>query len=96
MTLRTALPAQHSRKESASLVTRKCACGREFKAKAEDVRRGWAKSCSKSCAALLREKKTGNYARFCAQRDSAIKADHARTFSDAHLFSNEDHDCNKD
>jgi hypothetical protein len=92
MTLRTALPAQHSRKESASLVTRKCACGREFKAKAADVRY----ACSKLCAAMLREQKSSNYARFCAQRDSAIKADHARTFSDAHLFSNEDHDCNKD
>ena len=31
-----------------------CKCGKVFTARVADVRRGWAKSCSKSCA------KTGN------------------------------------
>jgi hypothetical protein len=77
-------------------VTRICACGKEFQAKKADIARGWAKSCSKSCAATKREKKTGNYARFCAQRNHAINAEDEGTFSNAHLFSNEEHDCNKD
>ena len=31
-------------------IQRKCKCGKVFNAKPADVRRGWAKSCSKSCA----------------------------------------------
>lgn len=34
-------------------------CNKEFDAKPADVRRGWAKTCSKSCAATLRNRKTG-------------------------------------
>ena len=35
---------------------RKCkVCEKEFNAKRADVKRGWAKCCSKSCAAVLRE-----------------------------------------
>lgn len=32
-------------------------CGKEFNAKPSDVERGWGKTCSKSCAAKLRERK---------------------------------------
>lgn len=42
-----------------------CGCGTKFQAREADVKRGWAKSCSKSCAAKVREKKTGNYKRIC-------------------------------
>jgi hypothetical protein len=77
-------------------VSRTCACGKVFQARQADVDRGWAKSCSKSCAASRREKKTGNYARFCGLRNAAINAERDPEFSDAHLFSNEEHDCNKD
>ena len=39
-----------------SLVIRKCPiCGREFWAKESDIKRGWAKCCSKTCAAKYRE-----------------------------------------
>lgn len=39
------------------MVTRKCRwCKRPFQAKEADVKRGWARCCSKSCAASLREK----------------------------------------
>ena len=34
-------------------------CGTEFKAKAADRRRGWARFCSKTCAAASRRKKRG-------------------------------------
>lgn len=83
-------------------------CGNAFSAKVADRKRGWAKACSKSCAAKLREKKLD---RLGLQRGNPGTAgsrgaggrprwesrdDDAPTFSDAHLFSNEEHDCNKD
>ena len=37
-------------------IERTCRCGNKFKARVADIKRGWAKSCSKSCAALRREK----------------------------------------
>ena len=37
------------------MVERTCACGTKFFAKTADVKRGWGKSCSKSCAAIKRE-----------------------------------------
>lgn len=39
------------------MVTRTCHCGKTFTAKKADVKRGWAKCCSKSCAAIARERK---------------------------------------
>ena len=38
-------------------ITQKCWCGKEFLAKAADVKRGWGKSCCKAHAAHAREKK---------------------------------------
>lgn len=55
--------------KSSGLVERTCWCGTKFMAKKSDVKRGWGNSCNKSCAASAREKKTGNYARFCESRD---------------------------
>ena len=37
--------------------TRTCPCGKTFTARKADIKRGWAKCCSKSCAAIAREKK---------------------------------------
>ena len=34
-------------------------CGNEFTARVADRKRGWAKCCSKSCAASLKDKQTG-------------------------------------
>ena len=42
-------------------VERKCRCGTKFMAREADVKRGWAKSCSKSCAAKKSNKETGKY-----------------------------------
>ena len=36
-------------------VTMICHCGAEYKARAADIERGWALSCSKRCAAIRRE-----------------------------------------
>ncbi len=41
-----------------------CSCGKEYEARQADLKRGWGKSCSKSCASKKREKKTGNFKRF--------------------------------
>lgn len=43
-------------------VERNCQwCGKPFKARAADVKRGWAKFCSKSCKASEQEKRTHQY-----------------------------------
>lgn len=70
------------------MVDRQCKCCRApFKARASDVKRGWGLFCSKSCKANHQEARTGQHQR---------RTDSERpTFSDAHLFSNEEHDCNK-
>ena len=66
----------------AKTVQRTCACGATFTAKVADVKRGWAKSCSKSCAAIKRERKTGAFrAHLERQRGES-------EFVDAHLFDN--------
>lgn len=65
-------------------------CGEKFMARTADVKRGWAKFCTKSCKAVFQEKKTGQYAAFLNRRDSEP------SFSNAHQFSNEEHDCNKE
>jgi hypothetical protein len=50
-------------------VQRKCrVCGIAFAARQADIDRGWAKHCSKSCAAKTNNRKTGNYARYQRQK----------------------------
>lgn len=39
----------------------KCHCGKSFTARVADVKRGWAKSCSKRCAAIARERKLDRF-----------------------------------
>jgi len=47
------------------MIERNCkSCKKIFMAKSADIARGWAKCCSKSCAASMTNKKTGNFARF--------------------------------
>lgn len=41
----------------ATMVEQICHCGKKFQARAADVKRGWGKCCSKSCAAHIREYK---------------------------------------
>lgn len=36
-----------------------CGCGAEFKAREADVKRGWGRFSSKSCAARFKDKSTG-------------------------------------
>lgn len=49
----------------ASMTERKCknsSCQKLFQARTADVKRGWAKFCSKSCKAIEQEGRTGQYA----------------------------------
>lgn len=69
-------------------------CGATFTARIADRARGWAKSCSKSCAANVRERKLGTH-RHSDGRFEDSGYDQPHEFASAHLFSNEEHDCNK-
>ena len=48
--------ASHHR-SVAAMVDRVCWCGKHFNARPADIKRGWAKACSKSHAAIARERK---------------------------------------
>lgn len=80
------------------LVDRKCQnkkCGIIFKARSADVKRGWGRYCCKSCKATAQEARTGQYSNFIHRPNRVGSYRGEETFSDAHLFSNEEHDCNK-
>lgn len=56
-----------------SMTERRCrnpGCGKVFQARTADVKRGWAKFCSKSCKAVEQERRTGQHAAYKARRDS--------------------------
>ena len=79
------------------MIERKCkTCKQPFMARTADVKRGWAKFCSKSCKAIKQEGRTGQHWAYKARQDNHQDGHCGGEFSNAHLFSNEDHDCNKD
>lgn len=80
-----------------------CHCGKKFSARTADVARGWARCCSKACAAIARERKLDRFGfqrgatgTFHSRVAELRRPDEGSEFSDAHLFSNEEHDCNKE
>jgi hypothetical protein len=92
---------------STKLITCKCGCGRQKEVRVADIKRGWGKYFDKSCKARHQEKRTGQYARHLSGGFSLPKG-HTYDgdgqfydeygngyFNQAHLFSNEEHDCNK-
>lgn len=54
-------------------VEMKCHCGEEYKAREADLKRGWARSCSKSCAAIRRD-----FGRPAAKRVDGGKLPHVK------------------
>ena len=59
------------------MVERKCAwCKGPFMARAADVKRGWAKFCSKSCKASKQEKRTGQYRALQQRGDDEVECGH--------------------
>ena len=62
-----------------------CACGVEFLAREADIKRGWAKSCGKSCAAQKRERELDRN----GYRSGSDRRDEEEpTFQNAHQFDN--------
>lgn len=70
-------------------------CKQPFIARLADRKRGWARYCSKSCKASKQERLTGQHASYQDRRERSGNVYEGGEFADAHLFSNEDHDCNK-
>lgn len=68
-------------------VNRRCRCGSEFEARVADVKRGWAKFCSKSCKAKEQEKRTGQYADYKHRQE----LDAGEGLFYAHGFDNTEH-----
>lgn len=59
-------------------------CGIIFSARLADVNRGWAKFCSKSCKAIVQEKRTGQYANLIHNGDNNDYDDYEGGGWDAH------------
>jgi hypothetical protein len=75
----------------------KCNCCKQlFSARVADRQRGWARFCSKSCKAKKQEARTGQYSDLLHLRSNKYYGDEEPEFNNAHQFSNEEHDCNKD
>jgi len=60
-------------------------CKKEFTARSADVKRGWAKYCSKSCKAIVQERRTGQNAAYLQRVNHAQENP---TFQNAHQFDN--------
>ncbi len=77
-------------------------CKQPFTARTADRKRGWARFCSKSCKARRQEARTGQYRAHIYRQEyggvnlSVNNQGEIDGHCDAHLFSNEEHDCNKD
>lgn len=61
-------------------------CGKPFKAKAADVKRGWAKCCSKACAAHMREKKLDRFDYRHGGQNPGFKAKLTRAMSEERML----------
>ena len=67
-------------------------CKEKFMAREADVKRGWAKFCSKSCKAKAQEARTGQNAAFHARQNRTDEGNHDVWGGP---FSNEEHWCNE-
>ena len=87
-----------------STVEKVCSCGKKFTAKLADLKRGWAKSCSKSCAATKTNKKTGNYKNYVTSKRISKYAEefggspqfNSKGEYDGFCGIDHEHDSNKD
>jgi len=70
-------------------------CKQPFIARTADRKRGWARYCSKSCKASRQERITGQHAAYQDRRQHRCDGHEGGEFTNAHQFSNEDHDCSK-
>lgn len=68
-------------------ITCLCGCGRKRLVRVADIARGWGKYYDKSCKAKHQERRTHQCAKYFDKKKAYFDGE---TFSDAHLFSNED------
>lgn len=76
-----------------NMVEKTCRCGKKYKAREADLKRGWGKSCSKSCAAMKRTAREarGNFriaaasSRYATRKTSRQIDDYDPSW-DAHKF----------
>jgi len=71
-------------------------CKTSFMARVTDRKRGWAKCCSKSCAASLNNIKTGNFKKYINSEKGEFDDFETPRFTGAQLYSNESWLSNKD
>ena len=65
------------------MIKKKCPiCHKTFYAKEADIARGWAKCCSKYCAAKLREKKHKKEAKATEKKSRKKETEEESTFED--------------
>lgn len=58
----------------ASMTERRCKyCGKEFSARTADVKRGWARFCSKSCKATKQSIHAGRSSRLAEQTPEQLR-----------------------
>ena len=75
-----------------AMIECKCAvCHEKFMARVADRKRGWAKCCSKSCAAKLSNQKTGKYRKYlaCQRKMEDYGYEDIEYYDDSHLFGDE-------
>jgi hypothetical protein len=70
-------------------ITCECGCGRKRMVRTADIARGWGKYFDKSCKARHQERRTGHCAEYYANQRRS-ECEDGDTFSNAHLFSNEE------
>jgi hypothetical protein len=76
-----------------ALVERNCErCKKPFTARSADVKRGWAKFCSKSCKAIKQERRTGQNASFQA-RIGEHNPNHPKWLRDEIQFESDLHEA---
>ena len=71
-------------------ITCECGCGRKRMVRTADIERGWGKYFDKSCKARHQERRTGQCAEYFARQNRRSDGEDGDTFSNAHLFSNEE------
>ena len=71
-------------------ITCQCGCGRKRMVRTADIARGWGKYFDKSCKARHQERRTGQCTEYFARQKRINGVDDGDTFSNAHLFSNEE------
>ena len=70
---RQAAPRRGQRGATIERQCKRDGCNKVFTARVADIRRGWAKFCSKSCKAITQVQKGGQYVRYQQSNDNPCR-----------------------